>query len=121
MRTTMASDSPLLGSATDVGRRRDHNEDALITFETPRGWTVCIVADGMGGHLAGEVASARAVEVLERELRAATAEPNEALRSSIEIANRAIWDEAESDPTKAGMGCTVVAAILAEGRVFLAN
>lgn len=117
----MADDILGLGAATDVGRRRDHNEDALTTFRTSRGWTVCIVADGMGGHLAGEVASARAIEVVERELRDATQDAPEALRAAIERANLEIWVEAQHDATKAGMGCTVVAAILTGGQVFLAN
>ncbi len=111
----------VLGSATDVGRRRDHNEDALSTFTTDDGRTVCIVADGMGGHLAGEVASARAIEVMERELRGPVGDARTALREAIERANLEIWDEAQQDAAKSGMGSTIVAAILADGQACLAN
>ena len=107
------------GGVTDVGRRREHNEDAWTVFpvagEASReaGRLVCVVADGMGGHLAGEVASARAVETIERELRAAEpGDPAVALRSALEQANAAIWSEARDDPAKAGMGTTVVCAIV---------
>jgi serine/threonine protein phosphatase PrpC len=120
----MADLSLLLGKATDVGRRRDHNEDAMTTFQTASGWTVCVVADGMGGHLAGEVASARAIEVIEHELRPSSVDEAgalDALRTAIERANLAIWDEAQGDVEKAGMGTTVVAALLTPERAFLAN
>jgi PPM family protein phosphatase len=120
----MATERVLLGWATDVGRRRDHNEDAYTTFTTEGGLVVCVVADGMGGHLAGEVASARTIEIVERELRPSTAhaaEAAEALRAAIETANREIWQEAQDDVAKAGMGTTVVAAILADDQAILAN
>jgi len=117
----MAEARLLIGSATDVGQRRDHNEDDLATFSTKDGGSVLVVADGMGGHLAGEVASAKAIEVLRRELLRATDDPSAALREAIELANREIWDEAASDPEKAGMGSTVVAAVVIGSRAYLAN
>ncbi|MCC6179326.1 MAG: serine/threonine-protein phosphatase [Chloroflexi bacterium] len=110
-----------VGAVSDVGRRRDHNEDAWIAFLTDAGQAVCVVADGMGGHLAGEVASARTVEVLDRELHQTTGDLGGSLRTSIERANRAIWEEAQQDEAKRGMGSTVVAAILSAGRAYLAN
>src|SRR5262245_46558454 len=110
-----------VGAATDVGRRRDHNEDAFTTFETEDGGLVLVVADGMGGHLAGEVASAMAIEILKRDLARPIADPSGALRTAIEHANQEIWEEAERDPEKAGMGSTVVAAIIFEDQAYLAN
>ena len=82
----MAETGLQVGSATDVGRRRDHNEDDLVTFTAADGSTVLVVADGMGGHKAGEVASAIAVKVLKRELDQPAADPAMALRSGIERA-----------------------------------
>jgi PPM family protein phosphatase len=117
----MAETKLLIGAATDVGQRRDHNEDAFVTFPTEDGGQVLVVADGMGGHLAGEVASAKAIVVIRRELQRATDDPSSALRAAIELANREIWDEAASDPEKAGMGSTVVAAIVIGNRAYLAN
>jgi protein phosphatase len=110
-----------VGSATDVGRRRDHNEDDLVTFVAPDGSTVLVVADGMGGHKAGEVASAIAVRVLRRDLTQPGTDPTAALRAAIEQANLEVWREAEDDPEKAGMGTTVVAAIVVGDRAYLAN
>src|SRR5204862_7615172 len=110
-----------VGSATDVGRRRDHNEDAFVTFETEDGRLVLVVADGVGGHLAGEVASSMAIEVLQRELAHPTPDPPAALRTAIERANQEIWAESERAAEKAGMGSTVVAAIVVGDQAYLAN
>jgi len=117
----MAETGLQVGSATDVGRRRDHNEDDLVTFVAPDGCTVLVVADGMGGHKAGEVASAIAVKVLARELAQPGADPSAALRRAIETANLEVWQEAEGDPEKSGMGTTIVAAIVVGGQAYLAN
>src|SRR5688572_24022971 len=117
----MAETNLRVGSATDVGRRRNHNEDAFVTFETEDGGLVLVVADGMGGHLAGEVASAMAIEILQRELTQPAADPSTALREAIELANREIWDEAARDSEKAGMGSTIVAAIVLDDQAYLAN
>jgi len=117
----MAETNLQVGSATDVGRRRDHNEDAFVTFEAEDGSLVLVVADGMGGHLAGEVASAMAIEILQRELQPAAADPAAALRAAIELANREIWNEAARDAEKAGMGSTIVAAIVRDNQAYLAN
>ena len=110
---------------TDVGQVREHNEDAWSVFRfdgegraggSARGSPkriACVVADGMGGHSAGEVASARAVEIIERELRARpAADPIDNLRQALEEANRVIWQEALAEPAKAGMGTTAVCAVV---------
>lgn len=117
----MAEATIQVGWATDVGKRRDHNEDACTTFVTDDGRTVCVVADGMGGHLAGEVASDLAIQVLSRELKAPAGDPAAALRSAIERANREIWEAAQRDPAKAGMGSTIVVALLSGDEAYLAN
>jgi protein phosphatase len=117
----MAETQLQVGSATDVGQRRDHNEDAFVTFETEDGAAVLVVADGMGGHLAGEVASAIAIDVLQRELTSVADGPGEALKAAIERANLEIWQESERDQEKAGMGSTIVAAIVLDGQAYLAN
>lgn len=110
-----------VGSATDVGMRRDHNEDAFVTFAAEDGGLVLVVADGMGGHLAGEVASAMAIEILQRELARPADDPSAALRAAIELANQEIWNEAARDSEKAGMGSTIVAAIVRGNQAYLAN
>lgn len=117
----MAEVNLRVGSATDVGMRRDHNEDAFATFEAEDGGLVLVVADGMGGHLAGEVASEMAIEILRRELARPADDPSAALRAAIELANQEIWNEAARDAEKAGMGSTIVAAIVRGNQVYLAN
>lgn len=110
-----------VGMHTDVGQRRDHNEDEHARLQTEDGGTVLVVADGMGGHLAGEVASKMAIDVLRRELTALAADPTGSLRAAIELANQEIWEESERDAEKAGMGSTIVAAVVLDGKAYLAN
>ena len=116
-----------VGGVTDVGRHRDHNEDTWAIFplgppDDGRAPLACVVADGMGGHRAGEVASALAVETIEQELGARyAADPDEAPRSAVELANRAIWQEARDDPARAGMGTTVVCAVFDGPRARLSS
>ncbi len=90
---------------TDTGRQRNANEDSLFT-RAP----VFVVADGMGGAQAGEVASKAAAEAFDRELPQAP--PERVLRETIETANRAIHERARNDPDLAGMGTTITAAIV---------
>jgi PPM family protein phosphatase len=90
---------------TDTGRQRNANEDSLFT-RAP----VFVVADGMGGAQAGEVASKAAAEAFAGELAAAP--PERVLRETIEGANRSIHQHARNDPGLAGMGTTITAAIV---------
>ena len=89
------------GSATSVGRVREHNEDALIADGT-----VFAVADGMGGHAAGEVASRIAVEALSRLVEHPPTRPEDVARVLRE-ANDGILASQEQDPGQRGMGTTV--------------
>ncbi|HUB99396.1 MAG TPA: Stp1/IreP family PP2C-type Ser/Thr phosphatase [Solirubrobacterales bacterium] len=90
---------------TDTGRQRNANEDSVFT-RSP----LFVVADGMGGAQAGEVASKAAVESFERELPQAP--PERVLEETIESANRTIHELARKDPSLAGMGTTTTAAIV---------
>ncbi len=90
---------------TDTGRQRNANEDSYFT-KGP----LFVVADGMGGAQAGEVASKAAVESFPRELPAAA--PERVLEETIEGANRTIHELARKDPGLAGMGTTTTAAIV---------
>ena len=98
-------------AGTDVGRTRSGNEDSYFC-----GRTVFAVADGLGGHQGGEVASAAAVEPLAaldgREF-ATPAEAAEALAGAITEANTAILTQAAGNPSLWGMGTTVTAAAVA--------
>ncbi len=102
------------GSATDVGQVRDHNEDSL--FVAP---PLYMVADGMGGHAAGEVASELAVQTV---AQLAPAYPNgPMLENALIEANRAVYDMARNNPRRQGMGTTVTAALLQGTRLVLAQ
>jgi PPM family protein phosphatase len=109
-----------LGAATDVGRMRTNNEDSYLS-EPP----VAAVADGMGGHNAGEVASAIAIEELAA-LRGKGPWPNEKaatddLKQAIVRANRRIREAAAADRELNGMGTTLVAVLEDGDSVHLAN
>jgi protein phosphatase len=90
---------------TDTGRQRNANEDSLFTRPP-----VFVVADGMGGAQAGEVASKAAAESFDRELPKAP--PERLLEETIEAANRTIYEHARRDPSLAGMGTTITATIV---------
>ena len=90
---------------SDTGRQRNANEDSLFIRAT-----LFVVADGMGGAQAGEVASKTAAESFDRELPQAP--PERVLRETIEAANRTIYEHARKDPDLAGMGTTITAAIV---------
>ncbi len=111
------------GAATDVGRIRDRNEDGWIAIP---GVGLFAVADGMGGHAAGEVASRLALETLSERLSGGPPADREtvadALREAVVAAGRRIREEATRDPNRAGMGTTVTALqLLAGGDAVLAH
>jgi protein phosphatase len=93
--------------ATDTGRQRSANEDSVFV-RAP----VFVIADGMGGAQAGEVASKTSIESFDRELPEGP--PERVLKQTIEGANRSIHKLARTDPNLAGMGTTTTAAILDE-------
>ncbi len=116
-----------IGKCSVLGNYRENNEDAIEAKQFPD-MTVCIVADGMGGQAAGEIASNRAIEVLPRELRrglsqATTAEQGKAvIRKSIVQANEEIMAMGALDRDLRNMGTTVVMALWRKsGELFIAS
>ncbi len=102
------------GSRTDVGCVRDHNEDSLIVAPP-----LFAVADGMGGHAAGEVASEIAITVLSE--KAPRTPDAGALGHAVEDANRAVILAASEKRGRAGMGTTMTAAVLQKDRLVVAQ
>ncbi len=102
------------GAVTDVGRRRSNNQDSMLAIDG-----LFVVADGMGGHAGGEVASLTAVEALRAAFHGGT--PDD-LVAAVVAANRAVLERAEGDPGLAGMGTTmcVVAPVEVDGEDRLA-
>src|ERR1044071_867770 len=118
---------------TDVGVVRDHNEDSAF-MEPSKGFF--IVADGMGGHAAGEVASAMAVDTVRKALETARTEidafkkqPTDAgrrsivqlLQSAVLSAHQAVYQRGQTEQDKAGMGTTLDVVLVAGPEAFVAH
>jgi protein phosphatase len=135
----MSTSFPLRGARvrfageTNIGLKRQHNEDNYVVPEDQR---LAIVADGMGGHASGEVASKLAVETVAEHFRA-TAEDAEMtwpykldhsdryeanrLVNGIKLANLKIYDRAQKDEHCHGMGTTVVASMFLDDKVLIGH
>src|SRR5207253_6525673 len=112
---------------TDPGLARENNEDS-VTFEEPT--RLGILADGMGGYNAGEIASGMATTFIKSELgrwlsqagrSANTREVRRAMEICVDNANRSIFNAANSNPQYSGMGTTLVLGCFAEGRLILGH
>jgi protein phosphatase len=106
------------GASTDVGMVRQQNEDSYLAEEN-----LYVVADGMGGHNAGEVASALAVTTLKAGARTGI-DSVERFRELVQQANTAIYTASLDDSTQSGMGTTLTALSIVAGeepRVLVAN
>lgn len=122
----------LVGAATDVGRVRKQNEDV---YELREAQGLFIVCDGMGGALAGEVASDLAVKAIVAELDGAGADGPDAaagrdngclrqtsrLAEAVRRSNQVIYDQALRDPQQAGMGTTVVSVWITDNVASVAH
>ncbi|HZZ80828.1 MAG TPA: protein phosphatase 2C domain-containing protein [Gemmataceae bacterium] len=116
-----------IGKCTLLGNYRENNEDSIEVKQFPD-MTLCIVADGMGGQAAGEIASKRAIEVVPRELRRnlANAENEEqtkqTVRKAVVQANEEIITMGSLDRDLKSMGTTIVLALWRKGReLYVSN
>jgi len=118
---------------TDVGRKRNHNEDSFLIDDELQ---LYVVADGMGGHAGGGTASRIAVETIDKELRRARDNREspfvsvsslqdallpDALRTAVERACLAIFTTAQDDPRLSGMGTTVISLVVRDNHAFFAH
>lgn len=109
-----------VAARTDVGMIRSGNEDSFFAHAT-RERGIFIVADGMGGHAAGEVASEMTVQIISRELhdlRDADGSAEERVSDSIRQANRAVYERTMQESDKQGMG-TTASVLLVSGSRYL--
>ncbi len=114
-------------SATDTGRARNNNEDSVAVDEASH---LVVLADGMGGYNAGEVASGMATSFIKTELGRWLAEASDnasdtdvrrAMDICVDNANRAIFNAANSNPQYAGMGTTLVVGVFRDGRLLMGH
>lgn len=114
-------------SATDVGRARDNNEDSVALDESVG---LAVLADGMGGYNAGEVASQMLTGFIRAELgrwlkeagaTASVGDVRRAMDICVDNANRAIFNAANSNPQYAGMGTTLVVGVFRSGQLRIGH
>ena len=106
-------------SMTDIGRVRQLNEDAF--YQPQPGERFCAVADGMGGHNAGEVASAMAIETYAKYMRDVDRITAEAMRAAVTRANDAVYRASLESPEVSGMGTTFSALGMEGSSAFIAH
>ena len=137
-KSIMIQENVTFSAETDVGKIRDHNEDNFLVDRT---LNLFVVADGMGGHQAGEVASAMAVNYLREAVQENTVllekfnkdeiemdrlpeirqKVCEIMEDAVKRASRKIWEQAQADPGKRGMGTTLSAMLIAGAYGFIAH
>jgi serine/threonine protein phosphatase PrpC len=114
-------------AAVDPGRARSNNEDSVATDDAV---ALAVLADGMGGYNAGEVASSMATSFIHAELgrwlreassQASDAEVRRAMDICVENANRAIFKASNANPQYAGMGTTLVVAVFRDDRMLMGH
>lgn len=109
---------------TDVGVKRKVNQDTIYASDTRVGKlpNLYIVADGMGGELAGDYASAKCVEIIIDSITNSNElETVRILEQAIQTANNRIFTESHKDSSKTGMGTTLVLATVFDGHLYVAN
>lgn len=111
-------------SKVDVGRKRNTNQDFVFVSNKPFGNfpNLLIVADGMGGHNAGDLASRLAVESLKEHLELhPEGAPEARLKKAIQFANKKLLDASKQDVQLEGMGTTLVVATVIEHTLYFVN
>jgi serine/threonine protein phosphatase PrpC len=114
-------------TATDPGLKRSQNEDTVGCWlpeteaQLEQRGTLLVVADGMGGARAGEVASRLAVETVIRSYRTAAGAPLEDLLEAVRSANHVVHADSRTHPERGGMGTTCTAMVVRESEAYLAH
>ena len=111
---------------TDAGKVRDHNEDSVIIVKNEEGSQMLAIADGMGGHSAGEVASSIAIGYLGRHFKESFMNMTKVnavnwIRDSVDEINTLIFQHEKTHPESKGMGTTLVMAILTKDYLLFGN
>ncbi len=104
-------------SLTDVGSVRSVNQDCCGEFVHDSGYRLLMVADGMGGHLGGEVASQTTVDTVGQVFERGIEDSAAFLREAFTLANKRVFEQSAADPNLHGMGTTGVALLIGPGRL----
>ena len=114
-------------SRTDIGKKRSINQDAYYVGEFDDGSAFAIVCDGMGGHMAGDIASERAISVISDYIKKSyspkmnSSAVENLLRAAVDSANTEIYDLAHSSSDFEGMGTTATLAIIYKNKLITAH
>ena len=108
---------------TDAGKVRDHNEDSVIIVKNNEGSYLMAIADGMGGHSAGEVASSIAIGYLGKHFKETFINMSKVdavkwIRDAVDEINTLIFQHEKTHPESKGMGTTLVMAVLTNNYLF---
>ena len=111
---------------TDAGKVRDHNEDSVIILENSTGDILMAIADGMGGHSAGEVASSIAIGYLGKHFKETFIHLTKVnavnwIRDAVEEINTLIFQHEKTHPESKGMGTTLVMAVITDNYILMGN
>ena len=109
---------------TDIGAKRSSNQDSIYICDGPIGSlpNLFIVADGMGGHAAGDFASSYAIKVVTDYVSSSDVQsPISLLKRAMIFANSEVYRQSMEDAGKSGMGTTMVAAVVKGNELFVAN
>ena len=116
-----------IAAKSDIGKVRESNQDAYATGEMPDGVAWAVVCDGMGGAAGGNVASETAVKIISEQITSAyrgsmrSKSIKNLLVAAINAANISVFDIAQANSKLAGMGTTVVCALVADSVAYIAH
>ncbi len=115
-----------MAGKSDIGRIRTVNEDRAFAQTNEHGVTIAIVADGMGGHQAGDIASLKATQVIQEELMQLEQQLSQAqyidrVKGAVLKANQVVYEYASQDEKYHGMGTTVVVAVISGPSVIIGH
>ena len=116
-----------IAAKSDIGKVRESNQDAYATGEMPDGVAWAVVCDGMGGAAGGNVASETAVKIISEQITSAyrgsmrSKSIKNLLVTAINAANISVFDIAQANSKLAGMGTTVVCALVSDGVAYIAH
>ncbi|MFG1483555.1 Stp1/IreP family PP2C-type Ser/Thr phosphatase [Halobacteriovorax sp. HFRX-2_2] len=111
----------ICAGVSDIGRKRETNQDSIYVGNSSK---LYVVADGMGGHSGGELASTMAIKYVAekvKELKASNTDTSSVLKDSVHFANEKIKNYADEEPSLKGMGTTVVGILFGEDKASIAN